>query len=149
MARVLTLRERVKEIIRRYKHVNGQKFCYNSDAELKRRYKRITVWYLIHDKERGYSVMKLQFKRIMPMNVDTWARLHREAIGEYKSLYSILTQAILPAINNKGGNAWKFISLLAWAGASDNRPAKNTAASRGRNKTTKKRSPNARRRDRS
>lgn len=138
MARVQTLRKRVQEIIRRYKHVNAQKFCYNKKSELNRKFKRIRVWYLIHDKARGYSVLKMEYKRIMPMNVETWARLHRKPVGNYQPLYNIFTQAILPAINNKGGNSWAFISLLAWAGVHAIRSSADTAASRGRHKKAEK-----------
>lgn len=148
MARVRTLRDRVQEIVRRYKFVNAQKFCFNKKSELQKRFKRITCWYLIHDVDRGYSVMKMDFKRVMPMSVDTWARLHRQPVEGYDSLYSIFTQAVLPAINNKGGNKWSFTSLLAWA-SSDRRSTKNPSASRRGNKTANKRNANARRGNRS
>jgi len=141
----MTLRERVAELRRKYKHVNPFKFFYNKAGELKARYKRIRVWYLIHDKDIGYSVMRMDYKRLMTMNVSKWTELHRTKVGEYNSLYSIFTQAVLPAINNKGGNQWRFKSLIGWAGLSDSRSAKDSAASRRRHKTSKKGNANARR----
>lgn len=148
MARLKTLRERVQEIIRRYKHVNKKKFLYNRKPELKRRYRCIRVWYLIHDVDRGYSIMKMEYKRRLFLSVSEWTRLHAVQVEGYDSLYFIFTQKVLPAINNKGGNRWSFTSLLAWAGLSDSRPATDSKASRRGNKTVKKGSANARRRNR-
>lgn len=136
MARVKTLRERVESIIRKYKHVNPEKYLYNNKTELKRTYKRIKVWFLIHDEQRGYSIMNMEFKRVLPMNVAQWSDMYKKGYGSYNSLYNIFTQAVLPAINNKGGNQWRFISLLCWTGVNDLRRAKNPAASRRRHKTS-------------
>lgn len=148
MARSRSLRSRIAEIVRRYKHVNKKKFFYNKPVELRRTYRRISVWYLIQDPERGYSIMNMEYKRLLAMHVGTWAKLHQEGIGSYASLYSVFTQSVLPAINNKGGNKWRFVSMLGWAGVRADRSAKSSTASRGRNKAAKKRNANARRRRR-
>lgn len=139
MARVATLRDRVAGIIRKYKHVSPHKFFYNDKSDLRERYTKIKVWYLIHDPLRGYSVLNMDFRRKEPMTVSEWGRMHKERVGKYDSLYNVFTQAVLPAINNKGGNAWRFISLLGWTGLRDIYRPEDTAASKGRNKTAKKR----------
>lgn len=152
MARVTTLRDRLKEIMRHYKKIDPHKFLYNRKPELAKKYKRIRVWFLINDKERGYSVMRMEFKRKEHMRVSEWVKAFRARYKGRESLYNIITQAVLPAINNKGGNAWSFVSLLAWTGLPDIdaiQQTKNTAASGRRNKTFKKRNANAGSRNRS
>jgi hypothetical protein len=143
MARAKTIRERAEEITRKYKKVNAHKFLFNKKGDLKARYKRIKAWFLIHDEQRGYSIMAMEFKRKALMSVEEWTALFKTGSGPYQSLYSIFTQAVLPAINNKGGNKWTFTSLLAWAGLRDLRQSKNPDASRTRNKPAKKRNANA------
>lgn len=148
MARIATLRERVQAIIRKWEYVNAQKFLYNDKRELRQYYKKIKVWYLIHDSERGYSIINLTFNRKEQMSVAQWSTLHKKRVGNYDSLYNVFTQAILPAINNKGGNAWRFISLLCWTGQDELQRAKDTASPKRRNKTSKARNAKPRNRNR-
>lgn len=144
MARVVTLRDKIRAIIRKWKFVTSKRFLYNKKTELRRRTKRIKVWFLIHDADRGYSIFAFEFKRKIAFNVADWTALFQRKHKGYDSLYSIFTQAVLPAINNKGGSHWRFISLLAWTGLHDIRQGKDSAADRGRDKATKKRAANAR-----
>ncbi len=143
-----TIRQRAEEITRKYKKVNAQKFLFNTKKDLKRRYKRIKAWFLIHDEERGYSIMSMEFKRKEIMSVAEWTALFKTPRGNYQSLYNIFTQAVLPAINNKGGNQWHFVSLLAWTGLLDIRQAKNSTAPRKWDTTAKKRHAKSHRRNR-
>lgn len=145
MARVTTLKDRVRAIIRKYKRVNNKRFLYNEKRELKGRYSRIKVYFLIHDEKRGYSIFPFEFKRAMLFSVPEWTKLLTKPLGKYDSLYSIFTQAVLPAINNKGGSRWRFISLLGWTGVHDLRQGKHSTKRKSGNKATKKRTTNARR----
>lgn len=154
MARITTLQDRVRQIIRQYAHVNNHRYLYNKKSELKGRFTHVKCWFLIHDSERGYSIFPFTFKRKAMFTIPQWTRLFKSVVGEYQPLISIFTQAVLPAINNKGGSNWRFKSLLCWTGITmDNRDAlsktKNTAKRRRRNTTTKKRHANARSRNRS
>jgi hypothetical protein len=162
MARVKTLRARVREIRRKYKKVNRDRFFYNKKRDLSGRYNRIKCWFLIHDSEKGYSVFPIEFKRHQLMTVPTWTRLLNHDIhdgiskpptpGVYESIFSIFTQKILPAINVRSGNTWKFKALIGWAASFEEkkkernaiRSTKNSAAHRARNKTSKKRHADAR-----
>lgn len=165
MARVTTLQDRVKEITRKYKHINGHRFVFNKRSELKGRFTHIKCWFLIHDSERGYSIFPFTFKRKAMFSVPEWTRLFKRAVGSYQPLMSIFTQAVLPAINNKGGNNWRFKALLCWtgvitftdtqrkAGSRFAQPdavqqAENISGNRRRDKTPNKRNANARKRNR-
>lgn len=148
MARMHSLKDRVRQIIRRYKKINGHKFVYNKRSDLQARYFRIQVWFLIHDADKGYSIFPFIFRRKVAFSVPQWTRLFKTPLGDYNALFSIFTQAILPAINNKGGNNWTYKALLAWTGIHDLRPAEDSNTSRRRNKTVKKRDANARHRGR-
>lgn len=144
MAKVVTLRDRVKGIMRQYKKVNAHRFLYNTKGDLLRKYSRIKCYFLIHDSDRGYSIFPFIFKRATLFSVSEWTTLMTKTVGKYDSLYSIFTQAVLPAINNKGGSTWRFKSLLGWSGLNDLRPGKNPTAHRAGNKTSKKRTANER-----
>jgi hypothetical protein len=144
MPRVVTLKDRVKQIIRKYKHINPSRFVYNKKSEYSKKYKRIRVWFLIHDKKRGYSIFIYELKRKSIFSVIEWTGLLQKNYGGYESIYSVFTQSILPAINNKSGAAWRFISLIAWTGLNDIRQVKNPAGSMRGNKAVKKGNANAR-----
>lgn len=153
MARLTTLRDRIKTIIRRYKKINKQKFLYNSKRDLNARFNRILVWWLINNPDTGYSIMRMEFKRKPLFTVKQWHTLFESGLDtperHYDSLYTIFTQAVLPAIN-VGGTKWRFISLLAWTAAIDDlRQTKNSKASRKRHQKSKKGNANARRGNRS
>lgn len=144
MARVTTLKDRVRQIIRRYKRINKHRFLYNTKRDLAGRYNRIKVYFLIHEQERGYSIFPFEFKRKVQFTVPQWTQLFSKSLKGYDSLYNIFTQAVLPAINNKGGSQWRFKALLGWTGVDDLRQGKDSAKRSARDKTAKKRTANAR-----
>lgn len=145
MARVNTLKDRVRAIIRKYKRVNNHRYLYNNKADLQGTYNRIKLWWLIQEEKRGYSIFPMEFKRLVAFTVPEWTKLIKQPYGGYKSsIYSIFTQAVLPAINNKGGSSWRFVALLAWTSADGLRPSKDSAKRSTGNKATKKRDANAR-----
>jgi len=148
MARVVTLRDRIRRLIRRYKRINRHRYLYNSKRDLKGRFNRVTVHFLIHDEERGYSIFPFEFKRKKLFSVPEWTKLIAKPYGGYDSLYSIFTQAVLPAINNKGGAQWRFKALLAWTRADDLRQGKDSNTRSRGNQAIKKGSANARNRRR-
>jgi hypothetical protein len=171
MARTHTLKDRVKQIIGAYKKITHEKFLYNKRDDLRKRYHRIRVWYLLNSKARGYSIMRMEFTRKVHFGIHQWHTLFAKGITtkerRYDSLHSIFTQAVLPAINAKGGNDWRFISVLCWTGITtvpvtkerkqaavrefafgDLRQTKNPTASRKRDSAPKKRTANARNRHR-
>jgi len=61
--------------------------------------------------------MMTGFNRKDSYSVDSWTRAFQHAgfVGT-KSLFQIYTLDILPAINNKGGNHWRFKALIGWTG---------------------------------
>lgn len=158
MARVVTLKDKVRAIKRRYKFVTSKRFLYNKKAELRRKYVRVRIWWLIHDPDRGYSIFPMEFKRAARrLTVEQWATLIKDGLhlpsrpptpDFLEPIITIFKQAVLPAINNKGGSKWRFISLMAWTGADDIRQGKHSAARPARHKTTKKRAANERNRRR-
>lgn len=155
MARVTTLKSKLREIRRKFKKVNSRRFFYNKKSDLAGRYNRIKCWFLIHDKEKGYSIFPIEFKRGQLMTLPIWTRLLTEdyvdgiskhpSPGVYESIFRIFTQKILPAINVRSGNQWRFKTLIGWTAYTDDfRPDKNSAARTSGDKTTKKRTANAR-----
>jgi len=143
MARVTTLKDRVRAIISKYKRIDNHRFLYNTQKDLQRRYQRIKVYYLIHDEERGYSIFPFEWKRKISFSVPQWTDLFTKPFAGYNSLDSIFKQAVLPAINNKGGSQWRFKALLGWTGI-DLRQGKDKPERSTGNKTTKKGPANAR-----
>ncbi len=139
-----TLKDRIRQIIRKYKHINPARYLYNRKSELGKKFQRLRVWFLIHDKKRGYSIFIYELKRIKTYSVIEWTGLLQKNYGGYEIIYSVFTQSILPAINTKSGAAWRFVSLLAWTGINDIRQGENPVRNKRRNKTIKKRNANAR-----
>lgn len=145
MARVQTLEQRVQAVIRRYKYVDKNRFVYNQKSETKGTFNKIKVWLLIHDEQRGYSIFEFNMQRRSMFTIKDWQRLFKEPHSGYKeSLYTVITQSILPAINNRAGSEWVFKTLLAWTRVDDLPKRKNSATSSKRNKATKKGASNAR-----
>lgn len=155
MARVTTLKAKLREIRRKYKKVNAHRFFYNKKKDLSGSYNRIKCWFLIHDMEKGYSIFPIEFKRGQLMTVPIWTRLLTEdyvdgiskhpSPGVYESIFRIFTQKILPAINVRSGNQWKFKTLIGWSAYTDDfRQGKDSPTHTAGNKTTKKRTSNAR-----
>ena len=149
MGKQVTIREKLRGIIRRYKHINPHKYLYNRKSDLQGRFTHITIWVLLHDDKLGYSIFRYVQRRKDPRNVAQWTALFTSAEAPHFSLYQVLTQVILPAGLNRTGKNWKFKSLLCWTGGvSDLSPVKNTAAPKT-NKSAKKRTSNARNTNRS
>lgn len=148
MSRVSTLRDRVREIRRKFKHVNSFRYFYNNKRDLKRRLHRIKIWFLIHDMEKGYSIFPIEFKRAVAMGVEQWRRLFTKqiTIGErtYDPIFPIFVLKVLPAINVRNASAWKFKTVIGWTGWNDLRQAGNPHTRSKRHKTAKKRNANAR-----
>lgn len=117
MARQSSLGGRLKKIKRKYKHISPRRFLYNDKQALKQRYKFIKVWFLIHDEKLGYSIMLTTFRRKKSFSVRQWSKAFSlpDIVGT-KALFVIYTVDILPAINNKGGNHWRFKSVIGWTG---------------------------------
>lgn len=155
MARTTTLKQKLREIRRKYKYVNNHRFFYNKKEDLKGQFNRIKCWFLIHDLEKGYSIFPIEFKRAQLMTVPVWTGLLSKdyvdgssgypSPGVYESIFKIFTQKILPAINVRSGNQWKFKTLIGWtAWADDFRQGRDTDTRTTGNKATKKRNANAR-----
>lgn len=142
--RNLTIKQRLKALKRRYSKVSPKKFFYNEKRELKRSYSRIHTWFLIQDQERGYSIFPFDVQRKTAFTVAEWTKLFKHPYGGYESIYSVFTQAVLPAINNRSGASWRFIALIGWAGKHDLPKTKDTAGNRRGNKTAAKGNANAR-----
>lgn len=117
MARQSSLKGRLKKILRRYKKISPKRFLYNDRRALKQSYKHIRAWFLIHDDTLGYSIMMVAFRRKESYHVESWTEAFNAAgfVGT-ESLFRIYTTRILPAINAKGGNHWRFKSLIGWSG---------------------------------
>lgn len=146
-----TLKKAINSILRKYKKIADSRFLYNTSGDLRKKYQKIVIHALIHSQELGYSVFSYTQSRGKKTKLDPkqWTtKLKRETKAYGDSAYNVLTQKILPSINNRGGAEWRFISLLAWNGDNGLSKDKNTNTSKGRNKTTKKRNANARNRNR-
>lgn len=139
-----TLRERIDKIRKRYKYVNANRYFYNKKSDLRKSYNRIRCWFLIHDDERGYSVFDFEFRRKLTFKLEEWTRLFKHKVHNYEALETVLTQSVLPAINAKSGAEWTFVTLLGWTGIDDIQQGKDSTAHRKRNRSTKKRTANAR-----
>lgn len=148
MARWSSLRAKLKQIKRKFSKVSPFRFFYNRKTDLSKHYPRILCWFLIHDVDRGYNIFPIEFKRKMRLGVGQWRTLFQTAVGDYKPLFEIFTQSILPAINNKSGAQWKFTALIGWTGLNVIRPGKDTDSNKHRHKASKKRNANARSRNR-
>lgn len=146
--RNLTIRKRLAQLKRRYSKVTSFKFFYNRKPELKKKYHAIFVWFLIQEPDRGYSIFPFIAQRKKFFTVREWVKLMQHPFGGYDSIYSVFTQAVLPAINNRSGSQWRFVSLIGWAGKSDIRKNNDTSKRSRRNKTPKKRISHARSRNR-
>lgn len=146
--RNLTIKQRLKALKRRYAKVSKKRFFYNKPAELKRRYSSIHSWFLIQDEERGYSIFPFTIQRKKSFSLREWETLFKKPYGGYESIYSVFTQAVLPAINNRSGANWRFVALIGWAGKNDLREVKDSSRNKRRHKTTNKRNANARNRNR-
>src|SRR5438045_3509088 len=117
--RNMTIKQRLKQLKRRYAKVSRQKFFYNNKRELSARYSAIYVWWLIQDNERGYSIFPFTAQRKLAFTVAEWTKLFKHPYGGYESIYSVFTQAVLPAINVRSGSSWRFVSLIGWSGKID------------------------------
>jgi hypothetical protein len=141
-----TLRDKIRLLRAKFKHVSEHRFFYNNGKDLKRSYRKICSWFLIHDEARGYSIMPLEFKRLVSMNVQEWIRLFQYPSKKYDPLFEIFVQKILPAINNKSGGSahWRFKALVGWTGIHDLQQGRDTRKRSSRHKTFKKRVSHAR-----
>lgn len=136
-------RELVKKILssikRKYSKVTPDKYFYNTKPDLKKKTPRIKLWIRVHDEQKGNSVLELTLKRKQITTRDDWEKLIRKSHKGYHSIHKIITQNLLPAINNKRGDEWKFISVVGWTGDNDNRQNRNTGKRMAGDKTTNKR----------
>lgn len=120
MAQHLTLNEKAAQLKRLYKHISPDRFLYNKKAELARRYRVITAWFVIHDETRGFSIMNMDFRRKERPGIRQWLKgFTRPGIVGEVSLMHVFSQIVLPAMNNKTGAQWRFKALLAWTGKLD------------------------------
>lgn len=152
MSRVSTLRDRVREIRRKFKHVNSFRYFYNNKRDLQRRIHRVKIWFLIHDMEKGYSIFPMEFKRAMSMSVESWRKLFTKQITiggkTYDPIFPIFVLKVLPAINVRNASEWKFKTVIGWTGWNDIRQTRHSNTRKKRHSTAKKRNANARRRNR-
>jgi len=138
-----TLKRFLNGLKRRYKKVTPKRFLYNTSADLRKKYSSIKVNALLYSTEKGYSMMAFDQRTKKALSLSQWTtKFTRETKAYGHSVHNILTQRILPAIRNKSGDDWRFISLIGWSGNAIQQ-AKNTNKSK-RDKTTKKRNANAR-----
>lgn len=129
-----SLRDRIGALRSRYKFISPSRFLYNDNKELRRRYKKIQVWFLITDTGLGASIHPPTFGRAKAYSVKQWEKAFTVPgiVGEV-SVMGIYTGTILPAMNAKGGRDWKFSSVIAWTGIHEDRKdkSKNPSTSTG------------------
>lgn len=143
-----TLAKALNRIKRQYKKVSPKKFFYNTKRDLNKKYKRIQMHLLVHSSISGYSILATNRGSKKSISVGQWAnRFNHETKAYGISTYDAITQNLLPAIRNKSGDDWRFISLIGWNGYDDFSKDKHTNKRKG-NKTAKKRDANARRKRR-
>ena len=136
MGRQQTLKERCQAIIRRFKYVDRSRFVYNDKSELKSSFSSIRIYCLIFDNEKGYSIFDFAVQRKILMPRLTWKKYFSEPVEGYEnSIYSIITQHILPGINNRSGTEWVLKTILCW-GINAVPKASNSKTPSRRNKTT-------------
>ena len=137
MPRHATMQDQLAKIRRKYHHVSPERFFYNKPQELRRKYKEILVWFLIHDEQRGHSIFSPRFRVADPLPISQWARRFENAVGALHPLLAILNKNILPAINAKGGKDWKFKALIGWTGYNEPKKPKDSRVS-AKDKSSKK-----------
>mgnify|MGYP003449225472 CR=1 FL=1 len=139
MPRHRTMQDQLATLKRKYHHVSPLRFFYNKPAELRKRYKEIIVWFLIHDTDSDRnSIFSPRFRVATAMPLADWSRRFENPVGSLVPLLNILNQNILPAINAKGGRDWKFKALIGWTGHNEPKKLKGSRVSES-DKPAKKR----------
>jgi hypothetical protein len=142
-----TLKDKVRALRRKYKKVTPARYFFNVAADKKGKFNAIKLWILIHDVNKGYSIFSFIMRRKINLTMGQWFKYWSVPHPGYKaSIYSSVTNGILPAINNKNGTEWAFKSLLGWTRYAVSK--RHNPATNSRVKTTKKRKTNARNRAR-
>lgn len=111
---MITLRQKVDNLRRRYKYVTNNRFLYVSKSDLKKKSAKITAYLIVDSKKKGVFIFVFPFVRKTVMSVDQWSKLWTKPLKGYKSLYSILTEDVLPNISIRYHDDWKFIDLIGW-----------------------------------
>jgi hypothetical protein len=135
MNKETTIKRYLLKLRRRYKKVSEFRYFYNRKPELKKRFWKIHTYILMHDENFGYSIMTpiLKTREKIKLSVgqwrDLWSKKKVYRGVKLPALFDIVVTAIIPAINNKRGSEWKFVSLIGWSGVYDIKPSHHTRIS--------------------
>lgn len=124
--------ERLEQIRRMAPHTNEYGQMFAREAETRRRFYRVSLWYLLVSVENTHSVHETVFKKTEPLSSAEWAAWFksekaREALSH-----------IIAHIGMRTGKRWALQKFLGWTGDAEF-AARNPPPSTRRHKTIKKR----------
>lgn len=107
-----TIREKILTLKRNFPRRTSYGFLYNRKSDLKRKYTNIIMYCLIYSKQKGFSFFVWNPHRRGKIHTALgWnAWINQEGL-------TIVMDAVLSAINAKGGNDWQFNRLIGFSGA--------------------------------
>ena len=116
------------------------KFLHKTKADLKKKYQGVIMYYVIHDPERGHSLMPWNPRRKLKLTAKEWHEWIEEKGKE------IFSEAVLPAINTKSGGEWEIKEYIGFHAIEEFTPvrvlAHKSGDKHGIQRTTRKRISN-------
>lgn len=128
---MMTLRQKIKILRRRYKFISRYRFFYNEKSDLKRIAGAVYFYMLVHSEQFGYGLMRLRVRR------GQW-RTPREWFAFFRDDWSqTALPKILDNIEGSSGQALSFVQLvgIAWVKIRDLQKSDNSEVPYPRRKT--------------
>lgn len=146
-----TIRQQIQRIRMAYKKRDistGQ--LYNTEAQRKRSYKKITLIGMFVSDENTFLIRPHVFEKndaMSPRQWEAWFSRHYNAEPEQENGHPGVLFQILDGMENRTGKQWRLYRIIGWV-AGDNTGLVRSRARKARNKTEPSRRKNGRNRTR-
>lgn len=133
--RRMKIRDRLESLRRRAPNRDATGQLFKNAEELKRRYKRISLYTLLVSEENTHQIHEAVFKNNKGKDRFEWAAWLA------KHFEKIYVTGILAGIGLRTEKKWSVQKIIGWVGH-DSRKSENPKVARKRNKAKQKRSKN-------
>lgn len=114
----IRLKDLLPKLLRKYQKISKHRLLYRGRLNMRSRYKKIQVHYLIYDAKVGYSVMSPIYHRNRIKNLSEWQKFFYKPVAGYRfNIKKIFVEQVLEAIANNPefNREYYFKDVIGWA----------------------------------
>lgn len=116
--RELRLRSVLKELTRKYKYVNSNKFIYNDRSDLLRKHRKMDVYFLAYDQSIGYTVLTIpHYIRGKGKTPNEWLDYFKGK--RHKKILFNKKNGVIETLNVMKGREYFIHDIIAWGSPDD------------------------------